>query len=132
MRLTNGAKVQRSASCRSRRELSNEYLLATFGFDTAENEPCKVCPLSTYRYPRSCRCSTTSGPADGPGRTLQILVAQTGCCASSRISVFPRVGLKGKIRQTIFLTQIRRNNAPQIDTFQFAGAGFLAGKLKEF
>ena len=38
--------------CRSRRELSNEYLLAKFGFDTAENEPCKVCPLSAYRSPR--------------------------------------------------------------------------------
>ena len=34
--------------CRSRRELSNEYLLAKFRFDTAENEPCKVCPLSAY------------------------------------------------------------------------------------
>ena len=31
--------VERSALCRSRRELSNEYLLAKFGFDTAENEP---------------------------------------------------------------------------------------------
>ena len=30
-------------SCRSRQELSNEYLLAKFGFDTAENEPLKVC-----------------------------------------------------------------------------------------
>ena len=28
--------------CRSRRELSNAYLLAKFGFDTAENEPSKV------------------------------------------------------------------------------------------
>ena len=28
--------------CRSRRELSNEYLLAKFGFDTTENEPCEV------------------------------------------------------------------------------------------
>ena len=28
-----------SALCRSRRELSNEYLLAKIGFDTAENEP---------------------------------------------------------------------------------------------
>ena len=36
--------VQRSALCRSRRELSNAYLLAKFGFDTAENEPCQVCP----------------------------------------------------------------------------------------
>ena len=44
--------VQRSALCRSQRELSNEYLLAKFGFDTAENEPCKVCPLSAYRSPR--------------------------------------------------------------------------------
>ena len=31
---------------------SNEYLLAKFGFDTAENEPCKDCPLSAYRSPR--------------------------------------------------------------------------------
>ena len=30
--------------CRSRRELSNAYLLAKFRFDTAENEPSKVCP----------------------------------------------------------------------------------------
>ena len=34
--------VQRSVLCRSRRELSNEYLVAKIGFDTAENEPLKV------------------------------------------------------------------------------------------
>ena len=28
--------------CRSRRELSNAYFLAKFGFDAAENEPCQV------------------------------------------------------------------------------------------
>ena len=44
--------MQRSALCRSRRELSNEYLFAQFGFDTAENEPFKFCPLSVYRFPR--------------------------------------------------------------------------------
>ena len=54
--------MQRSALCRSRRELSNEYLLAKFGFDTAaaaaaENEPCKVCPLSAYRSPRFVQMS---------------------------------------------------------------------------
>ena len=27
------------------KELSNAYLLAKFGFDTAENEPCQVCPI---------------------------------------------------------------------------------------
>ena len=31
---------------------SKEYLLAKYGFDTAENEPCKVYPLSVYRSPR--------------------------------------------------------------------------------
>ena len=35
--------MQRSAFCRSRRELSNAYFLAKIGFDTAENEPCQVC-----------------------------------------------------------------------------------------
>ena len=34
--------VQRSALCRSRRELSNKYLLAKIGVDTAESEPLEV------------------------------------------------------------------------------------------
>ena len=43
-----GAKVDSKRakmrkSCRSRQELSNEYLLAKFGVDTSENEPLKVC-----------------------------------------------------------------------------------------
>ena len=33
--------MRRSALCRSRRELSNAYLLAKFGLDTAEIEPSK-------------------------------------------------------------------------------------------
>ena len=37
--------MPRGALCRSRRELSNAYLLAKFSFDTAENEPCQVCPI---------------------------------------------------------------------------------------
>ena len=35
--------VKACKSCRSRQELSNEYLLAKCGFDTAENGPLKVC-----------------------------------------------------------------------------------------
>ena len=45
--------MQRSALCRSRRELSNAYSLAKIGFDTAENEPCEVCPLSENTQPRT-------------------------------------------------------------------------------
>ena len=37
--------MQRTALCRSRRELSNAHLLPKCGFDKAENEPCKVCPI---------------------------------------------------------------------------------------
>ena len=36
------SKRRISALCRSRRELSNEYLLAKIGVDTAENEPLQV------------------------------------------------------------------------------------------
>ena len=35
-------KIEISALCRSRRELSNEYLLAKIGVDTAVNEPLEV------------------------------------------------------------------------------------------
>ena len=61
--------VQRSALCRSRRELSNAYFLAKCGFDTAENEPCKVCPLYVYRSPRWL--TTRGGVADD----ISIMVA---------------------------------------------------------
>ena len=41
--------MQRSAFCRSRRELSNAYFLAKIGLDTAENEPSLVCPIPSDR-----------------------------------------------------------------------------------
>ena len=43
--------MQRIALCRSQRELSNAYFVAKFGLDTAENEPCQVCP--TEPFPKS-------------------------------------------------------------------------------
>ena len=36
--------------CRSRRELSNEYLLAKIGVDTAENEPLEVWVENSIQY----------------------------------------------------------------------------------
>ena len=52
--------VQRSALCRSRRELSNAYFLAKFGFDTAENEPCQVCVMATRSMLPRCRATHTT------------------------------------------------------------------------
>ena len=45
-----GAEV--CESCRSRQELSNECLLANFGFDTAENEP-KISQKLEYKLEKT-------------------------------------------------------------------------------
>ena len=42
--------MRRSALCRSRRELSNAYLLAKIGVDTAENEPLEVWGENSIQY----------------------------------------------------------------------------------
>ena len=56
--------VQRSALCRSRRELSNAYVLTKFGFDTDENglpppPPPRTGPVRFTRSPNEC-----SSPAE--------------------------------------------------------------------
>ena len=65
--------MQRSALCRSQRELSNAYLLANFGFDTAENEPSKVChiPYPTS-HPKVCHMSLHSPGAHRPVTVEQL------------------------------------------------------------
>ena len=67
--------MQRSALCRSRRELSNAYFLAKLGFDTAENEPCQVCPI-----PRNAAADDRAGLREEAdrrqrGRDGRLLVA---------------------------------------------------------
>ena len=42
--------MQRSGLCRSRRELSNAYLLAKIGVDAAENEPLEVWGENSIQY----------------------------------------------------------------------------------
>ena len=112
--------MQRSALCRSRRELSNEslfshlsfqidpnsneYLVAIIGFDTAENEPCKVCPLSLgadgwSRGRRSCgappdrrgrapECSRELGKIVAPKQTQRI-TRWNNCMAYFWKQIFP-------------------------------------------
>ena len=74
--------VQRSVLCRSLREFSKKYLFAKIGFDTAEHEPCKVCPIELCNSVREVsnepqRMRTTSGlwdqgrpSADLPSRCI--------------------------------------------------------------
>ena len=61
--------MQKSALCRSRRELSNAHLLAKFGLDTAENEPCQVCPI-----PRNAAASSRPGLEDERQGLLQLIL----------------------------------------------------------
>ena len=63
--------MQRSALCRSRREPSNAYyhLLAKCGFDTAENEPCEVCPIERCN---DGNCTGMRGCTDHFGRPRAI------------------------------------------------------------
>ena len=63
--------MQRSALRRSPRELSNAYLLAKFGFDTAENEPSKVCRIPRRRAARRPRRPRRGRPSGRRPRGLQ-------------------------------------------------------------
>ena len=97
--------VQRSALCRSRRELSNSYVLFTyvttcivlakFGFDTAENEPCKICrwrgpyedQLAARHLPERAKKGARGGPpSDGDCRSR--------FCRPLAISQLPSLGWK--------------------------------------
>ena len=55
--------MRRSAFCRYRRELSNAYLFAKVGFDTAENEPSKVCRIPLRA---TCRSKALRGEPNQP------------------------------------------------------------------
>ena len=73
--------VERSVLCRSRREVSDEYLLAKFGFNTAENEPCKVCrkPMSCPRFGSVC-----SNVRSAPPASAELRIFSTRCSSSSK------------------------------------------------
>ena len=58
-------------SCRSRQELSNEYFLAKFGVDTAENEPAKnlqkVVKFANFADPNPLTLTQTFKATPGHG-----------------------------------------------------------------
>ena len=72
-----------SALCRSWRELSNAYLLAKFGFDTAENGPCQVCPiepsLAVDPKPCSLSCAAVASPGNCSGRCPSARSCRRSC-----------------------------------------------------
>ena len=75
--------MQRSAFCRSRRGLSNAYFLAKFGFDTAENELCKV--LQTPR--RGTRDRPSSDAKASTDRAPRPAVWASTALSSGRVVV---------------------------------------------
>ena len=67
-----------SALYRSAREFSRAYLLAKFGFDIAENEPCEVCPIERC----SSRARGHTEPIAERGRGRSTLTG--GCAAGTK------------------------------------------------
>ena len=59
---SSGAKVRQS--CRSRKTLQNEYLVAKIGVDTAENDPSKFAPITWRR--KTWACLSPRGPELAP------------------------------------------------------------------
>ena len=57
--------------CRSRRELSNAYLLAKIGVDTAENEPLEVWAENSIQYSLHSLLNLHGFPVDKLLRQLQ-------------------------------------------------------------
>ena len=70
--------------CRSRRELSNAYLLAKFGFDTAENEPYKVCTISRDATTPAQSRFSDAWPKKGPGLRTMSKALGTGACQNKK------------------------------------------------
>ena len=104
--------VQRSASCRSRRELSNKYILAKFGFDTSENEPSKVCPLSvSLSFIRSRDHAVLLNqplPRTGPPR-IRERIQQRQWCTVRRVKL--------QVRFARWLLASGKNKAKRIQFF---------------
>ena len=104
--------------CISRRELSNEYLLAKIGFDTAENEPCKVCLID-----RSGRCGDAverwkeadalvgEDPADEPAEVD--LAVEVKAINNYQI-VYLRVIIT---RQIMFISKKQKHHVIEIEWF---------------
>ena len=113
--------MQRSALCRSRRMLSNKYLLLKFGFDTADNEPCKVCPLSVYRSGFHCYYYYRSGLllfllqiTDSPGRVAWGMWSGVDCnssavgCNKIRLRYSRERALESLPALVVQITQVQR------------------------
>ena len=97
--------MQRSALCRSRRELSNEYLLAKFGFDAAEHGPSKVwrygvsgvsglwpglCVHTTFRE-HTCHLSMSPGRKNNP--YLKLASCGSTSLSSNSLAIVFAVGV---------------------------------------
>ena len=114
--------MQRSALCRSRRELSNAYLLAKFGFDTAENEPFQVCPLSAYRSPRSLDSLLPSFPPVSPVDPALAFPAFNPAAALETDPAFVQFVQAMEQQQAIFNQALVLNMQMLQDNYMFAAA----------
>ena len=88
--------------CRSRRELSNEYLLAKIGVDTAENEPLEVWGENSIQYSlhslRGPGCRRYAGR--GPSASWLVTAGQLQLGFSER-ALKKRLGKELSVRESL-------------------------------
>ena len=88
--------MQTSALCRFQRELPNAYFLAKFGLDTAENEPCQVCPIprnAAAARSVEARTSALSGQVRASGSSARCPSWHKRVCATTSILGCERIWL---------------------------------------
>ena len=72
-----GARVRKS--CRARKMLQDGYFLAEIGFDTAANEPSKVCCVCAHPELKECESYVTDPPRPGQRDALPTAAGLPGC-----------------------------------------------------
>ena len=111
--------MQRSVLCRSRRELSHEYLLAKLDFDTAENEPSKVCPLSAYRSrsPRYSMIASTLERARSPSPDGSEKSVDSGHSSSKRTDISR---ISASPYDYLMFQRLKETYAPNVHDYVFS------------
>ena len=102
--------MQRSALCRSLRELSNAYLLAKIGVDTAENEPLEVWGENSIQYSLHSYAARGIAASSEGGDYIGALCAPSWACMLSRESTrspgSAHASLRNEKARSVFLRHV--------------------------
>ena len=126
--------MQRSALCRSRRELSNEYLLAKIGVDTAENEPLEVWAKIQFTihftpYPRACSAVPSRKRTLNPA---PVAVRKVWICRIPCQPLYRRLSHCWSIPYTVTLIAATKSGPRRESSFGNCAGNYSRGKASQW